>query len=77
MSYLHHQPSAVVEVLWCVHQNASHQIESVAAAGQRQHGFMTEFGGQCSHGADSDIGRIGKDQVVLKSGQFTEKVCLF
>jgi hypothetical protein len=77
VSDLHHQPSAVVEVLRCFHQNAPHQIESVAAAGQRQHGFMAEFGGQCAHRADADIRRIGKDQVVLKSGQFPEQVRLF
>jgi hypothetical protein len=77
VSDLHYQPSAVVEVLRCVHQNAPHQIETVAAASQRQHGFMTELGGQLAHDADADIGRIGQDKVVLESGQFPEQVGLF
>jgi len=57
-------------------QDAPHDVEAVAAAGQRQRRLVAIFRRQLRHGGARDIGRIGEHQIVGPLGQRFEQIPL-
>ena len=74
MPDLHDEQPSRIQVAGRVSDDAPHEIETIAAARQRERRLAAIFGGKPAHHCSAYVGRIGHDEVVAAIVQLREQI---
>ena len=76
MSDFDHQKAACGEVIRRGRNDPTHEVETVASAGERELRLVTVLGRQLAHRSGRDVRRVRENQVVLCASEVSQEIRL-